>query len=264
MTPEQKESTTVQETSFSLASLMKRYVEKQSQAQSEGMAFELPEGEVGTYDAGPVQVVEPKLAWEDAQIALSRTETQARPCPEWANLVAAQDPALAVAFCAGNFPQIVRNFLPMLQSSSLTPAKLKLSRTVDKTVYLEWAKNMAEKEWPAPLLGVAILRLAQEFEQAEQMLDSLKDQTPAGKEPEWLNERAALDWHQGEHEKAAQRWQSMEPTPTVLFNRGMSSLFLGRAPQAHASLTEAVSQISERSSWHHLAQLYLTLSAMQS
>lgn len=248
---------------FSLSTLLTRFMEKQSRAHESGLASALPEGEVLPYDAGPVQVVEPKQAWVNAIFALDVNDNDVNPCPEWGTLVAAQEPALAVAFCAGNFPQMVRNFLPMLQENALKPKPLALAQTLNKSAYLDWSENSTNKDWPTPLLAAAVLRLAQEFDKAEEVLEKQSGNIPENRKIHWLNERASLEWHRGNHEVAARQWQSMEPTSVVLFNRGMSNLFLGQSAQAHTALTEAVTKIPETTSWHHLAQLYLTLSAMK-
>lgn len=253
---------------FSIATLMERYLQKQAENHRDGFALPEAQGDVVGYDAGPLQVVEPRVAWEDALTALTLSVedvnlSSVSTTPEWGNLVSAQEPGLSVAFCVGNFPQIVRNFLPVLQRDELTPVPLKLSRDLATETYSEWAKSSAQQDWPLPLLGVGALRLAQQYEQAELLLEGMKENVPAKWQKCWLNERAALAWHSGSPEEALKQWQSQEPTPLVLFNRGMASLFLNRPAQAHVELTEAVAGIPETSAWHHLGQLYLTLSAMR-
>jgi hypothetical protein len=54
--------------------------------------------------------------------------------------------------------------------------------------------------------------------------------------------------------------QTQEGSIPVLFNRGMSALFLGRAADAHTALTQATAQLPVTSAWHHLGRLYLALS----
>ena len=49
----------------------------------------------------------------------------------------------------------------------------------------------------------------------------------------------------------------------MLFNRGMAALFLGRPAEAREPLRQAVAQLPEKGSWHHLARLYLTLAEMR-
>lgn len=249
---------------FSLSSLMARYVEKQAKAHQDGLAAIVPDGEVLPYDSGPVQVIEPKIAWNDALIAADLDSAEHRPCPEWSALVAAQEPAFAVAFCCGNYPQMVRSFVPMLQGDFVTPAPTKLPETFDTTVYLQWAEQSAQKEGSSALVAAAVLRLAAEHEAANNHLEQAKSSLEGPWQAAWLNERAAIQWHAGQHEEALKQWQSQEPSTTVLFNRGMALLFTGEAAQAHTALTEAVARIPENNSWHHLAQLYLTLAAMRS
>src|SRR5437764_1294252 len=79
--------------------------------------------------------------------------------------------------------------------------------------------------------------------------------------PAW--EEAALAWHAGRREEAARLWAGIEGSVPALFNRGMAALFLGKPAAAVAPLRQAVAQLPESSSWHHLGQLYLTLAEMR-
>jgi tetratricopeptide (TPR) repeat protein len=112
-------------------------------------------------------------------------------------------------------------------------------------------------------MAVAALRLAKEFDRAEQLF--LKEaQVP----PEWqsacANERAALAWHRGHTQEALASWQSQEENIPVLFNRGMACLFLNKRADARACLQKAVDQLPEDGTWHHLSRLYLALAEMRS
>src|SRR5262249_61086409 len=83
-------------------------------------------GEVCLHDvAGAAQAIDPRLAWDEAVAALTLGGRAARgslpapgAVPEWKGLAAAQEPALDLAFCAGNFPQMVRNLGLLLQVSA--------------------------------------------------------------------------------------------------------------------------------------------------
>src|SRR5215831_11272393 len=100
---------------LSLSELFARYVSSQAARVEEGALPDLG-GEVYLYDVtGAAQAIDPRLAWDEAVAALT---LGGRPrgslpapgsVPEWKGLVAAQEPALDLAFCAGNFPQMVRN-----------------------------------------------------------------------------------------------------------------------------------------------------------
>jgi hypothetical protein len=76
----------------------------------------------------------------------------------------------------------------------------------------------------------------------------------------WANEEAALLWHDGQWEQAAEAWQTQPASVPVRFNRGMAALFLGRPANAHADLQQAAGQLPEDQAWHHLARLYVALS----
>ena len=77
--------------------------------------------------------------------------------------------------------------------------------------------------------------------------------------PAWENERAALLWHRGEGEQALAVWNAMAETPTVLFNRGMALLFLGKPAEARPALSAAAAVLPEAGGWNALARLYLAV-----
>ena len=128
---------------FSLSALMEKYVKHQAEAHRQGLAVTDSGAEVLPYDAGPVQVAEPRIAWADAQ-AVFATEVNFDPAPEWANLVTALEPGLAVPFCAGNFPQIVRNFLPVLRGEELRPEPLSLTKSLATGELERWAVSSTD------------------------------------------------------------------------------------------------------------------------
>lgn len=255
------------QTPQSVADLFSRYLRRQMEAQAEGMNFADPDGQVVPHEAVPVRPVEPWLAWQDA-LAVVRplTTGQREPGwetpPDWPSLVAAQEPAVALAFCLGNFPQMVRNLQLLLSGGDLTGLRQTLGRPVFISPALgQWAS--LSRPYPQVLLAVGVLRLARRFDEASTLL-ALTEDAPAAWQALRANEEAALAWHRGQAEEALSLWQAQKASVPVLFNRGMASLFLGRPADARNALGEAVAQLPEASAWHHLGQLYLALAASRS
>jgi hypothetical protein len=250
-----------------LADLMGRFLERQASAHASGLTTGGLSGEVVPFEAAPVQPVEPRLAWEGALAALGYfhpdTKTQSGPVPlDWPSLVTAYEPVVAVALCAGNFPQMVRNLYPLMHEASLSNLRNAPVRPAGLPALLTWADEQARKnEHPQTLVAVGVLRLAQESERAAELLASC--QVPADWRAAWANEQAALAWHRGQVEKAAASWQAQETSVPVLFNRGMAALFLDRPAESRTWLTQAVEQIPEDDAWHHLGRLYLALAEMR-
>jgi hypothetical protein len=124
----------------------------------------------------------------------------------------------------------------------------------------EWTAEAGRQgRYPDVLLGLGALRLARLFDEAGDVFQAHEGDIPAEWRPVWENEKGALAWHRGAGEEARQLWLAQAASVPVLFNRGMSALFLGRSREARPDLKEVVKAISESSAWHHLAQLYLTL-----
>jgi tetratricopeptide (TPR) repeat protein len=173
--------------------------------------------------------------------------------------VAAQEPELAVAFCLGNFPQLVRSIQPLLHASRLRLEKPSNARPFESLELAKWASQTASRnEFPSNLLAVAAYRLAKDFERANQLLPHEAD-VPSEWSAPWANERAALTWHRGQSKEALASWQTQDDTVPVLFNRGMACLFLNKRPDARAFLKRGVDQLPEDAAWHHLGRLYLAL-----
>ena len=107
------------------------------------------------------------------------------------------------------------------------------------------------------------MRLARQFEEAQELLNGQRHAVPTALQPAWANEEAALTWHQGDAERALTTWQTQAASAPVLFNQGMAALFLGRAADARSPLSRAVSQLSDENGWHHLGKLYLALAEMK-
>jgi hypothetical protein len=253
--------TRVQETPnpASLADLFTRYLKQQAAAQAEGVGYAEPSDEAVPHDAVPVQPVDPQLAWHDA-LAVARHFALSAPArtftvpPQWPVLVATQEPAVALAFCLGNFPQMVRSLVPLLTGE---PAALRVGPTAPTSApepLLEWANG--KHDYPQALLAAGALRLARHFDAAEAIL---KADAPDAWQPMAANERAALAWHRGQHERAWEMWQQQGATIPVLFNRGMAALFLDHPADAKVALSAAVAGLPETSAWYHLGHLYLAL-----
>ncbi len=242
-----------------LAELFTEYLKDQTAAQAVGLGFAESAGEVEPYEAAPVQPVDPALAWTDALAAAGHfqtAQTNWTTPPDWPALVAAQEPAVALTFSLGNFPQMVRNLHPLLAGGDLTALRAGPVRGAPAPALAEWARS--EAGYPQTLLAAGVLRLAGQFDEAA---DLLRCKPPAEWKAAHANEEAALAWHRGRADEAAALWQKQSESAPVLFNRGMAALFLGDAVTAHEALTRAAAALPETSAWHHLARLYLALAA---
>jgi hypothetical protein len=238
-----------------LSELFTQYVRNQATAREQGLGFADTLGEVIPHDMAPVQPIDPALAWKDA-VAAGGAVRQAWGVPaDWPQLVASQDPAVAIAFALGNFPQLVRNLQPLLAGGDLSKLRDAINRPPSQPALLDWAATV--KDYPQKLLAAGVLRVARHFDQAAEMLRG-KD-VPAEWQAVRANEEAALLWHRGRFEDAARAWEAQGDSTPVLFNRGMAALFLDRAADAHTALTQATGQLPETSAWHHLGRLYLAL-----
>ncbi len=256
-----------------LSELFARYLHGQAGVHEAGLAAPVT-GEVVPYEAAPSQPADPKLAWDDSLAVLpfyassfsggsqSRAKGLKAP-PDWPALVASQEPALSVAFCLGNFPQLIRSLQPLLQASSLQPAIVSNARPFDSPQLIQWASQAgSRKEFPASLLAVAALRLAKDFDRANQLIPDEANVPPEWRTA-WANERAALAWHRGQTKVALSSWQAQEENVPVLFNRGMACLFLNKQANARTFLQQAVEHLPEDGAWHHLGRLYLALAEMR-
>jgi tetratricopeptide (TPR) repeat protein len=252
-----------------LSDLLAGYLRQEVSRHAAGLASTDTVGEVVPYESVPVQPVDAGLAWREA-VAIGRyyqAESQTRigsVLPDWAAIVAAQEPAASIAFSFGNYPQLVRNLHVLLHATDLPALLPKEIGSPSKLVLRDWAiAAPAKQAFPQVLLTVGILRLARQFEQAAELLQHHQASTPAGWQAAWANEYAALAWHRGQVEQAASLWEQQTPSVPVLFNRGMSTLFLGKSAEALPLLTQAVAGLSEANGWHHLGRLYLALAEMR-
>src|SRR5437867_12714217 len=111
-----------------LAELFARYLHGQARVHEAGLAAPVT-GEVVPYEAAPSQTADPKLAWEESLAVLpyyvssfAGDAKRVKAPPDWPALVAAQEAALSVAFCLGNFPHLPRSLQPVLQAPNLQPS----------------------------------------------------------------------------------------------------------------------------------------------
>src|SRR5437764_11736124 len=153
---------------LSIAELFSRYLDNRIQSgEAPGQG-----SEVILHDAGPAQPVEPRLAWDEAVAVLQMSGAKATLPPlsavsEWRSLVAAQDPALDLAFCAGNFPQMVRNLGLLLQAGAgEQAAAASWVRPFPSEALAAWAQQAARGPWPQALLAAGVGRLAREYDRA--------------------------------------------------------------------------------------------------
>jgi hypothetical protein len=244
-----------------LADLFSRYLRDQADAQALGLGYAESSGEVVPHDAVPVQPIDPRQAWDEALAVLTGfpglPAVQWPVPPDWPALMTSQEPAVALAFCLGNSPQLVRNLQPLLTADP-GGLRVQLPRPTAPSMACDWAVGV--RSYPLALLAAGILRLAGEFERAGALLAA---PAPANWQAVRANEQAALAWHRGQPEEAAALWQAQAPTVPVLFNRGLAALALGDFAAGRDALTAAAAALPETSSWHHLGQLYLALAAVR-
>lgn len=237
--------------------LFTRYLNRQSAAAREGLGF--PDlGDATPHDMTPVQPIDPRLAWDDATAAaqLLGPATTFHTPDGWATLVNQQEPAVAVAFALGNYPQQVRHIHALLTGAPL--AVRQGGEAPARPDLVAWANSRPDEA--DRLLAAGVLRLARQFDAAAGLL-------AAAVRPEWeavrLNELAALAWHRGDADTALTLWHTLPPSAPVSFNIGMALLFSGRSAEAAPHLRQAADGLPESSPWHHLAGLYLALASAQ-
>jgi hypothetical protein len=212
-----------------------------------------------------VQPIDARPAWNEAVAVATQFDAAAQPRqwqapPQWPQLVLVHEPAAALAFSFGNFPQLVRNLHLLMDRPKLADLRPRTSTAMAAPALIDWANQVSRKpQFPQLLVAAGTLRLAKQFEPAAELLKTHEAAVPAAWRDAWANEQAALLWHRGRHDEARTLWQSQTASIPVLFNRGMAALFCDDAPQAIAPLGAAVAKLPDTSAWHHLGQLYLTL-----
>jgi len=252
-----------------VSELFHQYLQCQLGGQKADLSSSAEQQEVLPYDAGPVQLVDPLLAWREATAVLAHFHAEDKsaavaPPPDWQTLVTAYEPTLAMPFCVGNFPQMMRTFQSLLHGTDLTHLRPSIARSIPAPGLLEWAaQTINKKRYPDVLFALGSLRVAKHLDRAAEVLQTCRSRVPAKWQPALANEEAALAWHSGKASDALALWQCQTENVPVHFNRGMAALFLGQARLAHASLSLAVDQLPEESAWHHLGRLYLAVAEMQ-
>lgn len=239
--------------------LFQQYLRGQADAQAQGLGYVEPAGDVVPHDAAPTQPIDPKQAWADARAVLEHfaglPKVEWPVPPDWAALVTNQEPAVALPFCIGNTPQLVRELQSLLAGNLIERRSAPSPESIAPAAR-DWAHGV--KDYPHLLLAAAVLRLAGDFDRAAELLQR---PVPVPWRAVHGNEEAALLWQRGQTKLAAERWAKLEPSVPTQFNRGMSALCLGDASTATAELTAAVAMLPESSPWHHLGQLYLALAS---
>jgi hypothetical protein len=247
----------------SLPTLFRQYLEKQTAARAAGLA-EVGPAEVVPFDAVPLQPVDPKAAWsaalEAARFYGTRTTSMPTVPPGWPQLVAQCEPELALPFCLGNYPQLVRTLAPFIGPTELnrlrpTAARARRNAGVDEDSLPANPTNHPVQ----PLLKAALFRLMKDFDRATDVLHRHADKVSAEYRAALANEEAALAWQGGRAEEARASWESLPDSAPVLFNRGLAALFSDRTADARSLLKEAISQISDGSPWYHLGSFYIAV-----
>lgn len=239
----------------SLKEMMARYLSRQAESVALGLGAVDPT-EVLPYEAGPVQPVDPRTAWDAGLAALQSASAKAP--PGWGQLVAQHEPVVAVALCVGNFPQMVRDFHMLLHGADLTQLLPNGGRIATITALNDWLDRVKAVGLDA-VLALAACRLSKQFERGEALIGAAEANIPTDQRTTWDNEKAAFLWHQGKHAEARAVWDKLPATLPVRFNRGMADLFLGNPESARGYLSQAADELPETSPWHHLARLYLAL-----
>jgi hypothetical protein len=250
-----------------LSDLFARYLHGQMSLQEAG--FEVVQtGDVVPFEAAPAQPADAKLAWEEALAILpfypfkGKAQSFKAP-PDWSALVASQEPIVAVSFCLGNFPQMVRSLQPLLHPDKLQATKSTNAPSGASAELVSWASKVAVgRQFSDKLIAAAVLRLARNFDRAESLLGK-ESAVPEDWRGAWENERAALAWHRGQAKEALASWQAQPDSVPVLFNRGMACLFTNQRADARAFLQKAVTHLDGNSAWYHLDRLYLALAEMK-
>jgi tetratricopeptide (TPR) repeat protein len=248
-----------------LDELLARFLHRHAEARAAGLA-EVAVGEVEPYEAAFAPVIEPRVAWDEALSALTLLDAEHgklsfTPPADWSALMSATESIPALAYAAGNFPQLLRDLLALIRSPRRSNQPIAAASAVSIPSLTAWTTDGVSKaRFPQAFLGIGALRLAGQFDAAARILEQLRGSVPERWRIAFMNEEAALAWHGGHLDQAAKLWNEMPESAPVWFNRGMAALFLDRLVEARAALAKAVALLPEDGAWHHLARLYLALS----
>jgi hypothetical protein len=250
----------------SLTDLMASYLARQADAQAVGIAT--CDGEVTPYEVGPVQPLDAKLAWDECLAVLpfyGKADLKLRQTPpHWSQLVAGHESIVAIAFCVGNFPQLMRNFHQILTQPQTTDWQPVSTRPAAAAELQPWVDEIAKKQqFPQMLVALGTLRLAKHYDAADAFVHVNDATVPAEWRGAWDNEKASLAWHADRFDEAGRAWSMLDATVPVLFNRGLAALFGNDLAAAKTDLAAAVAQLPTNSAWHHLGRLYLTLAELR-
>jgi tetratricopeptide (TPR) repeat protein len=220
--------------------------------------------EVVPYEAVPPLAIDAGLAWTEALEAGNAfgLATPSFECPTgWADLVVNAAPISAVPMCLGNFPQLVRDIKALAEVANLPSLRPQPPATsIDATGVRNWRSS--DPSAAVTFVRAGVLRLAGEYAEASRMLAELPERRGKLKTA-LLNERAALAWHQGEHERAIDLWNGAREDTPVLFNRAMSLLFSRQAAESRPLFDRALAELPASSGWRQLAELYLAVAELK-
>jgi hypothetical protein len=243
--------------------LMARFLNQQAEDRAAGVP-ELPVGEIEAYEAAFAPAVEPRTALDEAVMALKLFAPDgglahvAMP-PDWATLVTTESAHFAIPLAAGGFPQLLRD-LPALIRAEKKADLLDKGSPVNVSGLVRWANDAADGvRLPQALVAAGALRLARQYDAAENVLNRLRPNIPEKWRLAMTNEDAALAWARGNVAGADAIWAAMPKSAVTCFNRGMAALFSDRITEAKIFLKDAAALLPEDSSWQHLANLYFAL-----
>jgi tetratricopeptide (TPR) repeat protein len=252
----------------SLADLMLRYVNRPVDAGSlEAEASAL--GEVEPHEVAVGFRSDPRLAWDEGFSVLAALEMKdhkrlTAPA-DWPGLVARHESVAAQPMALAAYPQRVRDLTNLLQAVDLTGLRPSGGSQPASPSLRNWANKQVQKGDPTEtLLAAAVLREANDLDQAEALLTNPRSQLPETFRPACINEEAALLWQKGRAEQALALWGTLPESAASFFNRGMALLFLEQIGKAREMLQKAVGLLPENAGWHHLGNLYLALAQMRS
>ncbi len=243
-----------------LPALFREYLEKRAAAHAISLAEAGP-AEVVPFDAVPIQPPDPKATWGAALEAAKFYGSPASPKipPNWPELVAQCEPELALPFCLGNYPQMVRDLAPFVEPTDLTRLRPTATCSHRRAIVEHGALSQPSDSPIQILVSVASFRLMKEFDRAAELLRRCRDEIPLEYAAAWANEEAALAWHSGRVEEAEASWGSQPGIAPVVFNRGVAALFSGRSADARSFLKQAVSQIQDGAPWYYLGNFYIAV-----
>ena len=150
-----------------------------------------------------------------------------------------------IAFCVGNFPQLMRNLQTLLHRPA--QAEIRSGPPAPIPGLVAWTQDVTRaKTMPQILLALGVLRWSNHFERAAEFAQVNEAAVPASWRTAWENEKAALAWYQGRRDEARAAWGSLEGSVPVLFNRALADLFGGQPAKGRAAFDQIIGQIPGR------------------